>query len=192
MTWGPEMQEVLQEPLVAWSLRGFLALLFVTAAVSKLTSLEEFYGVVRNFRLLPDWASKGAAFALPVVELAVAAGLLITPLVMPAAWAAAALLAVFGLAIAINVLRGRTQIDCGCFRNGMKQHISWALVGRNIVLTGLALGILALQPGAGASGLADVFVGLMAGLVMMLLYFSASMLGGLTAQQNATSMSKGR
>ena len=186
------MQEVLHEPLVTWGLRGFLALLFVTAAVSKLTSLEEFYGVVRNFRLLPDGLSKAVAFVLPIAELAIAAGLLITPLVMPAAWAAAALLAVFGLAIAINVLRGRTQIDCGCFRNGMKQHISWALVGRNIVLTGLALALVGLFPATAAGGLADIFVGLMAGLVMMLLYFSASMLGGLTAQQNATSMSKGR
>ncbi|MDF3608025.1 methylamine dehydrogenase accessory protein MauD [Paracoccus sp. DMF-8] len=177
------MQEVLHEPLVTQGLRGFLALLFVTAAVSKLTSLEEFYGVVRNFRLLPDGLSKAVAFVLPVAELAIAAGLLITPLVMPAARAAAALLTVFGTAIAINVLRGRTQIDCGCFRNGMKPDISWALVGRNIVLTGLALALVGLFPATAAGSLADIFVGLMAGLVMMLLYFSASMLGGLTARQ---------
>lgn len=186
------MLEVLHEPLVAWSLRGFLALLFATAAVSKLTGIEEFYGVVRNFRLLPEWAAKPVAFVLPVAELAVAAGLLITPLAVPAAWVAAALLAGFGVAIAINVIRGRTSIDCGCFRNGMKQRISWALVGRNVVLTALALGTVALLPATGASGLADVFVGLIAATVMMLLYFSASMLGGLPARRNATSMSKGR
>lgn len=192
MTWGPEMQQLLHEPLVTWGLRGFLALLFAAAALSKLSALEEFYGVVRNFRLMPDGLAKPVAFVLPVAELAVAAGLLITPLVLPAALAAAALLAVFGLAIAINVLRGRTWIDCGCFRNGMKQQISWSLVGRNVILTGLALALAGLIPTTPAGGLADLFVGLMAGTVMMLLYFSASMLGGIAAQHNANHMSKGR
>ena len=55
MTWGPEMlSTILHEPLVVWTLRSFLAALFLTAALSKLTAIDEFHGVVRNFRLLPD------------------------------------------------------------------------------------------------------------------------------------------
>lgn len=186
------MEGVFYEPLLTWGLRGFLALLFATAAISKLTAMEEFHGVVRNFRLLPDAASRAVAMVLPVVELAVAAGLMVTALAVPAAWAGAGLLALFGVAIAINVMRGRTQIDCGCFRNGLKQQINWLMVGRNLVLTGLALAIAGLLPVTGGGGIADLLVGLIAGAVFMLLYFSASMLGGIAARQNQSLSPKGR
>lgn len=186
------MQQVLQEPVILWALRSFLAALFAITAMSKLTAMEEFYGVVRNFRLLPGPLARVVAAVLPVLELAVAAGLLITPLALPAALTAAALLAGFGLAIAINVMRGRTWIDCGCFRNGMKQRISWAMVGRNVVLTAMALGAAALLPVARSAGLADLATGVMAGLVLFLIYFSASMLGGMPARQTSTSSAKGR
>lgn len=186
------MGAILHEPLVLWSLRVFLAALFATAAISKLTAREEFHGVVRNFRLLPDALARPAALALPPVELAVAAGLMATPLAAPAALAAAALLAAFGLAIAVNVRRKRAWIDCGCFRNGMKQRISWRMVARNAGLTALALGLAALLPGARAAAPVDVATGAMVGLVLALLYFSASMLGGLADRQNATPFMKGR
>ncbi|MDO5705182.1 MAG: MauE/DoxX family redox-associated membrane protein [Paracoccus sp. (in: a-proteobacteria)] len=183
------MQELLHEPLLGWTLRSFLALMFGYAAVSKLGSIEEFYGVVRNFRLLPDGLAYPAALALPVVELAVAAGLMITPLAGPAAMTAALLLAVFGLAIAINVLRGRTQIDCGCFRDGMKQQISWLLVGRNVLLTATAVAAAVLVQPLG--GVLNLTVGLFAGAVLMLLYVSMSMLGGMPAAQPSTHSRKG-
>ena len=186
------MEQVLQEPLIPWALRTFLAILFASAALSKLTGQQEFYGVVRNFRLLPDMASRVVAMVLPVVELAVAAGLLVTSLAVPAAITGAALLAVFGLAIAVNVLRGRTWIDCGCMRNGMKQRVSWVMVGRNAVLTAMALGVAALLPLSGTTGAADLATGLLAGSVLFLLYFSASMLGGFPARQPSTASVKGR
>ncbi|AGT07275.1 MauE/DoxX family redox-associated membrane protein [Paracoccus aminophilus] len=186
------MQAILHEPLLTMALRVFLALLFATAALSKLSRIEEFYGVVRNFRLLPDGLSRVVAFVLPVFELAVAVGLVIRPLAVPAAAAAAALLIVFALALAINVVRGRTYIDCGCFRQGLKQPVSWLLVGRNIVLTALALAVAYLLPSVPAAGLADGFVGLMAGVLAMVLYFSASLLGGLAAAQSSTHSAKGR
>lgn len=186
------MAAFLHEPLILWTLRSFLAALFATAAISKLAGIEEFYGVVRNFRLLPDWLARAVAMVLPVAELAVAVALLVPALARPAALVAALLLAIFGLAIAINVLRGRTQIDCGCFRGGMKQRISWLVVGRNVLLTGLAVAVAALHPAARPAGLAELATGLIAGAVLMLLYFSVSLLGGLSATQNATSTAKGR
>ncbi|MGO4844024.1 MauE/DoxX family redox-associated membrane protein, partial [Rhizobiaceae sp. 2RAB30] len=55
----------------------------------------------------------------------------------------------YGTAIAVNLLRGRTRIDCGC--GGAGQGLSWFLVGRNTALLGLAL-IAAQQPAAGEMG----------------------------------------
>ena len=184
--------EVLAQSAVLLALRVFLALMFAVAAVGKLGHAEEFFGVVRNFRILPEPLARVAARVLPVAELAVAAGLLIGPLAVPAAWAGAALLLVFGLALAINVLRGRTWIDCGCFRNGLRQTVSWWLVLRNAVLALAALAVAVLLPQAQAPGLAEAFVGLAAGTVAMLLYLSASMLGGLSAGRAPALSSKGR
>ena len=54
---------------------------------------------------------------------------LIVPATRPAAaMLAFALLAIYGVAIAINLVRGNRRIDCGC--GGAGQGLSWFLVGR--------------------------------------------------------------
>src|SRR3990170_4114641 len=53
-----------------------------------------------------------------------------------------ALLAAYALAIAINLLRGRTRIDCGCLGFGRHDRIAWTMVARNLVLIALALALL--------------------------------------------------
>ena len=47
--------------------------------------------------------------------------------------------------MAINLARGRRNIDCGCFQSALKQRLSWVLVARNVVLAALLL-VPALQP----------------------------------------------
>jgi len=186
------MEAFLHEPVVTLALRTFLALLFLTAAWSKLTHVDEFHGVVRNFRLLPDAMSQVVARLLPVVEVLLAIGLVVRPLTQSAAVAAAALLLVFALALAINVLRGRTAIDCGCLRQGLKQPVSWWLVGRNLVLAAISLVVAAVLPRVGEAGLVDITTGIMAGATAMLIYFGASLLGGLAALQAGAASTKGR
>jgi predicted cobalt transporter CbtA len=68
----------------------------------------------------------------------------------------------------------------------MRQGINWRMVGRNAALTALALGLAALLPGAHAAGPVDIATGALAGTVLALLYFSASMLGSLSLRQHAT------
>jgi hypothetical protein len=53
--------------------------------------------------------------------------------------AAAAQLILFAAAIAINLRRGRSSIDCGCFSSRLRQRISAWMVARNLVLALLAL-----------------------------------------------------
>ena len=102
------------------------------------------------------------------------------------------LLLIFAAALAVNVLRGRTWIDCGCFRNGLKQTVSWLLVARNIGLAAAAVAVVGLLPASGLPRVLEVFVGFVSGATAMLLYLSASLLGGLAAAQSATSMQKVR
>lgn len=180
------IESILVEPLVSTFIRSFLALLFAAAAVSKLLHREEFFGVVRNFRLTPEWLAAPIAAALPFGELAVAAGLLIPGLAPYAALAAAGLLAVFGVAIGINVLRGRTAIDCGCLRHGMKQPLSWLLVARNVALALCAVGAAWAAPLVRAAEPIELVLGVVAAALAMLLYVSASLLSGLQNAVRAT------
>src|SRR5690606_18541931 len=101
-------------PTIDLFLQFLLAIVFGGAAISKIQNADEFHGVVRNFRLLPARVDGAFAFALPWVELAIAASLLTGIGSHVAGALAGALLIVFAVAIAINIARGRTEIDCGC------------------------------------------------------------------------------
>jgi len=124
-------------PLLAATAAAFLALLFARAALHKLTDFTEFTGFVADYKLLPE------RFVAPVSALIVAAecAVVVTPLIpgaMPlAGLLGGLLLAGYGVAMAVNIVRGRDRIECGC--GGAAQPLSWALVARNAVLVGVAL-----------------------------------------------------
>jgi hypothetical protein len=120
---------------IALAIRVLVALVFLTAALGKLRHRLEFQGVVANYRLLPEFAVPAFALVLPFLEAIVAAALLFARSSWPAV-GAAVLLILFAVAMAINILRGRRHIDCGCFQSALKQTLNWILVARNV---GLAL-----------------------------------------------------
>jgi uncharacterized membrane protein YphA (DoxX/SURF4 family) len=126
------------DPVAVWTARIVLAAVLAMAAFAKLRSLDEFVGVVHNYRVLPEFLVRPVAYALPPLEAAIALALLLEPTRRGAAIAAAALLAVFAVVMAVNLARGRVEIDCGCFAAALRQRISWALVGRNLALIALA------------------------------------------------------
>lgn len=114
-------------------------LVFVGAGVAKLRHRVLFPGVVANYRLLPDGLVAPVAAVLPLVELALGAGLIAALVVggwfaLVTGLAAAGLLLVFAGAMAVNLRRGRGHIDCGCGHPELRQPLSWLLVGRNLVL----------------------------------------------------------
>jgi Methylamine utilisation protein MauE len=111
-----------------------LVLVFGTAVAGKLPTLLEFEGVVGNYRLLPDWAVPLAARLVVLLE-AAAVLLLVVPAMRGwGAGAALGLVVLFAAAMAVNIRRGRVEIDCGCFRTAHRQRLSWWLVGRNAAL----------------------------------------------------------
>jgi len=93
---------------------------------------------------------------------------LLGALAMPwAVLAAIALLAVFAAAMATNLRRGRSAIDCGCGQSFLAQTLSWTLVARNAVLAALLLPTLLLT---GPPALSAVLTGTGAGTGFFLLY----------------------
>lgn len=141
-----------------------IGLVFLLAGFDKWRHRRLLPGVIANYRLLPAQLVAPAAAVLPVVEIMVGAGLL-----FGAAWAAAAgigLLLVFAAAMAINIRRGRSFIDCGCGRAGLRQPLGWGLVARNLGFVLALVPRLVPAPGLAA---ADELIAAVAGLTGFLL-----------------------
>jgi hypothetical protein len=156
--------------------RVCVGLVFLLAVAQKMRHWRVLSGVIANYRILPRWAVAPATALLPPLELLVAV-LLLSALAMP--WvllAAIALLALFAAAMAINLRRGRADIDCGCGRPSLKQRLRWTLVGRNLLLAALLLPSLALT-GPVTSLL--VASGVAAGLAFFLLSLVVNLLSAL-------------
>lgn len=158
-----------------------LVIVFLGASVNKLRSLELFEGVVYNFRLLPEKLVTPVAYSLPILELVVAAAMAVPATRNYSGWTAVVLLGVFTLAVAINLLRGRREIDCGCFSSGqgssdLKQMLSWWLVLRNMALVGLALWVAAVPAVAPAGTGIEWLLGTVTAIIVAIFYVTATRL----------------
>jgi hypothetical protein len=125
------------DPIGAWVARFALAGAFAAAALHKWRDLSRFAAAVAAHRLVPDPLVAPFARALAAVETATAAALLWPATARGAGAAAAALLALYSGAIAINLARGRREIDCGC--SARPQPLSPGLLARNATLAAAAL-----------------------------------------------------
>ena len=128
------------DPLIALMARGALAALMLAAAAHKLRNLAAFRQAVEDYRLLPAAAIPPAVLLAPLAEAAAGiAALLGRPVGLVAI---AGLLLLYAAAIAINLRRGRSSIDCGCFAFGKTgQPINPLMVARNALLAAVALSI---------------------------------------------------
>lgn len=100
------------DPVIAMAMRLSLALLFAATARSKLLGIAEFRATLANYRIVPGWMIAWVAWAFIVSETLVFLALLVAPTL--GALGAVILLAVYTAALAINILRGRTEFSCGC------------------------------------------------------------------------------
>jgi hypothetical protein len=129
-------------PVLELTIALSFAALFGAATLHQVRALAEWPGVVRNYRLIPDAASGVVAGALLAAEALTAATLVWAPTRRLGAASAALLLILFGAALWINLRRGRTSIDCGCFGSRLRQRIAAWMVARNLALALFALTLL--------------------------------------------------
>lgn len=157
------------DPLVGLTIAWALAALFAAAALHKLSSWQEWPGLVREYALVPDCAADVAAAVLPGAEALTACALVWPAARSLGAVAAAALMLAYGAALAINLGRGRTTIDCGCFGSRQRQGIAPWMVWRNLLLAGCAL-LLTLPVDGRALGATDLIVAAAAVATLAFLY----------------------
>lgn len=163
------------DPVIDITLRTCLALLIASAAWHKLSDRFRFAGTLRAYELLPPRLVSPVASLLPLIELSIAAGLLYPPSRELAALAAMSLLALYTGAIATNLLRGRHEIDCGCFASSRRAPLSRLLIVRNLVL--LSAAALLLMPARSRTLLwVDLFTAAAAVLALSLLWAAAQRL----------------
>lgn len=162
------------DPVVIRAAAAALSVVFLVGGWQKLRDGDVFASAVENYRLLPAPLIPVVARLLPLVELACGVLLLFPETATLGGTLAVLLLLTVTFAVAINLLRGRDSIDCGC--GGLSsQPLSWVLVGRNVIL--MAMVGLAVQHGGDRPLIwADYFTAGGAVLALLGLYVAANQL----------------
>jgi len=127
------------DPTLQLVARAGLSLLLGWSGAHKLRDVGAFRAALEGYELLPPRWAVPAGAGLIAAEVGIASGLLLPRVAGVAALAAAGLLTLYAAAIAINLVRGRRDIDCGCAGPAGRQPISAGLVARNAALAAVAL-----------------------------------------------------
>jgi peroxiredoxin len=120
-------------------LRVALSGIFGVAGVTKLLDLKGTREAVKNFGA-PEWLVSAISIVLPLVELAIALGLLFVSTTIVSSLGAILLLALFVIAIGVSLAQGRTP-DCHCFGQLYSRPLGWPTLARNAVFA-LAAGFV--------------------------------------------------
>lgn len=126
--------------LIVVLLRLLLSAVFGVAGVTKLLDQAGTREAVTNFGA-PNSVAPSIAVVLPVVELAIAVGLLFTATAWWSALAALFVLGIFVVAISANLARGNTH-ECHCFGQIYSRPLGWPTLVRNILFGIAAVTVL--------------------------------------------------
>lgn len=137
--------DALSQPHAQLLLRLVLGGLLLLAGVTKLADRSAFYEAVADYDVLPSRLQRPFAAFVPLAETSLGVLLLLGLGTGVAAALAAPLFLSFGIAIGINLLRGR-HVDCHCFGAVHSERIGWSAL-----LRAVALVLAALVVAAGAS-----------------------------------------
>jgi Methylamine utilisation protein MauE len=151
-----------------------IAAIFALAAFHAMREWTVFGGIVEQYRIAPRWLALIAARVLPPLELAAAVALVLPRASRVGALLGLCLMALFTVAITVNLVRGRVSIDCGC-GGASGQKLSPGLVLRNLVVAfGLVVAWVAPPQGSVDSMTTVGVIG--ASLALIALYFAANQL----------------
>jgi Methylamine utilisation protein MauE len=120
------------DPAVAILVVACTVLLFAVAALHKLRDLRRFAEIFAAYGLLPLPLGRVVSRAVPLLEAAVAVGLLFDGSRLAAAFVGMVLLLAYAGAIAVNLHRGRRDLACGCGGPDDRRPIAGWMLWRNI------------------------------------------------------------
>jgi len=170
------------DPLLVWIARAALALVFGAAALHKWRDFERFADALRGHHLVPATWVAPLARAMRALETALVPALLLPATAPVAAGTGAALLVAYSAAIAVNLARGRRDIDCGCSLR--PRPLSGGLLARNGLL-GLGAALAAAPPTPRALAPLDLFTAVACLATALLLWGAAGALAALPSREPA-------
>lgn len=160
------------DPVPAAIMTLSLAALWLAAGLHKLADLKAFERSLEAYDIAPRATLPLLGALLPILELALAAGLLSPPTRPVAGALGAFLLTGYGAAIAFNLRRGRRDLDCGCMGFGAQSQISPALLWRNVIAAVASLSAGLLPRAERVSSWIDTWT-IVAGVVVLALLYLA-------------------
>jgi hypothetical protein len=144
------------DPAIGLLITASIALLFAGAGAHKLRDLKRFDEIFSAYGLMPAMPGVRLSWLVPVLEITVAAGLLVRISRPYAGALAILLLSTYAAAIAVNLKRGRRDLACGCGGPDERRTIAAWMVWRNLV-TALAAAAVFLPWAQRPLNLTDAF-----------------------------------
>ena len=121
------------DPIYSHIVAILAAFVFAHAAVHKVLDYVRHVGIVADYRIMPAQFVPFLAPLVIVLEFTVAILVLLPATRSIGLILAAGLLIAYLFSIGLNLLRGRTSIDCGCGWGSQKHPISGWLLFRNLL-----------------------------------------------------------
>ena len=121
------------------------AVLFFAAVAKLISGPQSFINILREYRVLPPRLVPIIAWTIIAAEIGVGACLFGGCTASALSLLAALLFGAFGFGVVLNLIRGRTNISCGCF-GAPETRISWWLALRNIGTASCALLMARISP----------------------------------------------
>jgi putative oxidoreductase len=113
--------------------RVVVALIFIIAAIPKISNPAEFAGEIARYNLMPNAFLNIMALALPWIELITAIFLLVGIRMKANSVIISGMLLVFVVAIGLAMVQG-LNINCGCHTKGLSGKVGWAKIFEDIAL----------------------------------------------------------
>jgi hypothetical protein len=134
------MEHMFLDPAIGLLITASIALLFAGAAAHKLRDLKGFDEIFSAYGLVPAMPRVRISRLVPLLEMTVAAGLVIKVSRPYAGALAILLLSGYAAAIAVNLKRGHRDLACGCGGPERRAIAAW-MVWRNVSMA-LAAGVV--------------------------------------------------
>ena len=125
--------------MVVLTIHYFLALLLLASGLHKARDWERIHGVITAYQVVPVVLERTMLWLVIGVEIATGAGLALGVKSRIPSFGAAIVFAAYFAVIALNLLRGRRGVDCGCSFSRRTTPLSGLHLVRGALLLMLAV-----------------------------------------------------
>lgn len=165
------------DPIYSLIVTILVAFVFAHAATHKVMKYARHVGIVADYQVMPAWSVPLLAPLIIVLEFAAAVLVLLPATRSMGLILATGLLLIYLFSIGLNLLRGRTSIDCGCGWGSQEHAISgWLLVRNLLFVAATALALLPLPLANRLLHLADWILVALAGSAVIVIYYIGDLL----------------